>query len=149
MHSRNEAMQQHCKHENDSVHWWYVCIWGREYLKKIAGVTRGCLVINPPPRTLRISRILSSNKEFFWGLPSSRRPKKWVFYISFYCGIFGTFSRLKICSLRCLSYIIALNRWFFIIKFYLAVTTYTKQKNGKKKGARTWDSKSYLSIIHL
>ena len=83
---------------------------------------------------LGISRSVSS-KDFseVYLVP---RPKKWVFYMSFYCGIFGTFSRLKNCSLRCLSYIIALNRGFYIIKSvcYLIVTTYRKKKEKKKKG---------------
>ena len=54
-----------------------VSILGRGCLKKNPGVTKGCLVITPP-RMLRISRKFSS-KGFFWGLPSSPRPKKWVF----------------------------------------------------------------------
>ena len=120
-----------------------VCIWGRGCLKKIPGVTRGCLVITPP-RMLRISRN-SSSEEFFCGLTCFPRPKKKVFYIiSFYCCTFGSFSRLKNCSLRCLSYIIALNRLFHKIKpaCCLAVTTYTKRKKAKKgkksKKRRCW-----------
>ena len=77
VHSRNEAMQQHCKHENDSVHW-YV-FRGGDVWKNVPRVTRVGLVI-PPPLMLRISRNFSS-EEIFWGLPSSPRPKKWVFDI--------------------------------------------------------------------
>ena len=47
VHSWNEAMQQHCKYENDSVHW-YV-FGGGDVWKKIHGVTRGSLVVTPPP----------------------------------------------------------------------------------------------------
>ena len=77
VHRRNEAMQQHCKHENDSVHW-YV-FRGGDVWKNVPRVTRVGLVI-PPPLMLRISRNFSS-EEIFWGLPSSPRPKKWVFDI--------------------------------------------------------------------
>ena len=122
VHSRTEAMRQHCKHENDSVDWY---VFGGGDVWKNPRGDQEMLRYHPPPGCSGFRAIFSS-KEFFWCLPSSPRPKKWVFfYISFYCGIFGTFSRLKNCSLRCLSCTIAVTRWFYIIKsaWYLAVTT--------------------------
>ena len=62
----------------------YIC--GRGCWKKIPRVTRGCLVITPP-RMLMTSRNFSS-KEFFWGLLSSPRPKKWVFPLVFTVAFF-------------------------------------------------------------
>ena len=151
--SRNEATQQHCKHENDSVLHWYV-FGGGDVWKNPRG-DQGILSY-PPPRMLRISRNFSG-KDFLLRLPSSPRPKKWVFYVSFY----GVFLVLLVVSrtARCDAYHISLPSTGDFISLSPRATwlwQHTRSKKNEKKckkrevmgmpriELRTWDSKSII-----